>query len=433
MSVNGLALGGGGGRGSYEIGVWKCLRELGWEPDIITGTSVGSLNGALMVQDDFEAGLDLWLNIENDQVIELEHDNSADDALNLLATAETYLKSITTQEKGLSTAPLRVILDNYVDEDKIRTAKTRFGLITVLWEPPKLTPKELYIEDMEKGYLTDYLLASSSLYPALQAHIIDGKAYVDGGYYDNIPINMTLKAGADYVLAVDLDAVGFTKEIKADEGQTIVHIKPYWDLGGLLNFSGKTSARNINLGYLDTLKIFNKAKGCCYTFENQSFTQLSADSSRKLKETQDAIELEDKKTLLPTTSQGIAKTVEKKYRGNLTIDRDLWQITAEAAGEVFGLSPEKLYTEQEFTDQVTKAVKKYILQAKVYDNFGFSKGQSLKKKLKFADAAGRCLAIYKNMSKEGEEKVSMLQEATVFLFPLEFLAAIFLYITNIKI
>lgn len=433
MSINGLALGGGGGRGSYEIGVWKGLRELGWEPDIITGTSVGSLNGALMVQNDFEAGLDLWLNIETDKVIELENDNSADDALNLLATAETYLKSITTQEKGLSTAPLKVMLDNYVDEDKIRAAKTRFGLITVLWEPPKLTPKELYIEDIKKGYLTDYLLASSSLYPALQAHIIDGKAYVDGGYYDNIPINMALKGGAEFVLAVDLDAVGFSKEVKPDKGQTIVHIKPYWDLGGLLNFNGKTAARNIALGYLDALKAFKKAKGCRYTFANQSFTQLPPSSAQQLKDIKEIIDREDKKPLLPSTSQGIAKTVEKKYRGNLTLNNDLWQITAEAAGEIFGLSPEKIYTEQEFTAQVAKAVKDYVVQAKVYDNFGFSKGQSLKKKLKFADAPGRCLDLYKNISKDGEEKVSLFQEAAVFLFPLEFLAAVFLYIANIKV
>ena len=46
-----LVLSGGGGRGSYQIGVWKALRDLGIKFDIITGTSVGALNGALMVQD----------------------------------------------------------------------------------------------------------------------------------------------------------------------------------------------------------------------------------------------------------------------------------------------------------------------------------------------------------------------------------------------
>lgn len=45
-----LVLGGGGARGAFEVGVWKALDELDYKPDIITGTSVGALNGALMLQ-----------------------------------------------------------------------------------------------------------------------------------------------------------------------------------------------------------------------------------------------------------------------------------------------------------------------------------------------------------------------------------------------
>ena len=37
-----LVLAGGGARGSYQVGVWRALTELGWKPDLITGTSVGS-------------------------------------------------------------------------------------------------------------------------------------------------------------------------------------------------------------------------------------------------------------------------------------------------------------------------------------------------------------------------------------------------------
>ena len=46
-----LVLAGGGARGSYQVGVWRALTELGWRPGIITGTSVGSLNGALFALD----------------------------------------------------------------------------------------------------------------------------------------------------------------------------------------------------------------------------------------------------------------------------------------------------------------------------------------------------------------------------------------------
>ena len=40
-----LVLAGGGAKGSYQIGVWRALQELDWTPDVITGASVGTLNG----------------------------------------------------------------------------------------------------------------------------------------------------------------------------------------------------------------------------------------------------------------------------------------------------------------------------------------------------------------------------------------------------
>ena len=45
-----IVLAGGGSRGAYQIGVWKALREMGIEYHIVTGASVGALNGAMMVQ-----------------------------------------------------------------------------------------------------------------------------------------------------------------------------------------------------------------------------------------------------------------------------------------------------------------------------------------------------------------------------------------------
>lgn len=46
----GLVLAGGGGKGGYQIGVWKYLKEIGLEKNIsvISGTSVGGLNAVLM-------------------------------------------------------------------------------------------------------------------------------------------------------------------------------------------------------------------------------------------------------------------------------------------------------------------------------------------------------------------------------------------------
>ena len=49
MLNRGLVLGGGGSRGAYEIGVWRAARELKIDFDVVTGTSIGALNGALVV------------------------------------------------------------------------------------------------------------------------------------------------------------------------------------------------------------------------------------------------------------------------------------------------------------------------------------------------------------------------------------------------
>ena len=43
MSKKALVLCGGGAKGGYHVGVWNALNEIGYKPDIITGTSVGAL------------------------------------------------------------------------------------------------------------------------------------------------------------------------------------------------------------------------------------------------------------------------------------------------------------------------------------------------------------------------------------------------------
>jgi NTE family protein len=52
MGKNALVLGGGGAKGAYEAGVLKALKKLKYKYDIVTGTSVGSINGAAAAQGD---------------------------------------------------------------------------------------------------------------------------------------------------------------------------------------------------------------------------------------------------------------------------------------------------------------------------------------------------------------------------------------------
>ena len=74
----GLVLEGGGSRGSYEIGACKAICELGLEISYVAGTSVGALNGAMVVQGDVDRAYEIWHDINPGSVIkmtgnEMEH------------------------------------------------------------------------------------------------------------------------------------------------------------------------------------------------------------------------------------------------------------------------------------------------------------------------------------------------------------------------
>ncbi len=67
----GLVLAGGGGKGSYQMGVWKYLCEQGYDQMFraFAGTSVGALNAALFIQGDPKRAEDVWLSITQEQIL----------------------------------------------------------------------------------------------------------------------------------------------------------------------------------------------------------------------------------------------------------------------------------------------------------------------------------------------------------------------------
>ncbi len=75
-----IALCGGGTKGAYELGVWRALRELGIEYHIVTGTSIGAINGALMASGDYDKARELWRTIRLEDVMT--------EGLNLTTTIE---------------------------------------------------------------------------------------------------------------------------------------------------------------------------------------------------------------------------------------------------------------------------------------------------------------------------------------------------------
>jgi NTE family protein len=315
--MTGLVLAGGGGKGAYQIGVWKSLRELGIEITAVTGTSVGALNGAFIVQDKYEEALELWENMSPEMVMETDGE-FFNDFINFrlkfnLENLDTYLKLADKhlKEKGISVKPLRDLIEKNVDEEAMRASVIDFGLVTISLSDRK--PMELFLEEIPEGKIDEYLMASASL-PAFESMELDGGFFLDGGFYDNLPINLMLKKGVDQIIAVDLKAIGVKQSVKTHD-VSITYITPSGPLGMVLEFDAEKSKRNILMGYLDTLKVFEQVKGNKYFLthlpsEDDILEHLIECDSERIQELFTAMKIKEqptKRNLLEKAIPAIAK------------------------------------------------------------------------------------------------------------------------------
>ena len=322
MPQKALVLAGGGARGSYQVGVWKALMELDWHPQIITGTSVGSLNGAMFVLDLYETARDMWLTIRSKDVMELPEDNAD------LSALHSFLRRV-VKAGGMDVSPLEEIVERVLDEDALRKAEIRFGLVTV--EQRGLKPRELPLEQIPEGRVKDYLMASAACFPALQARDIDGVKFLDGGYSDNMPTGLAKDMGAEELVCVDLEGVGITRPNLT--GLPTTMIRSYWELGDILHFDPDTARRNMELGYYDTLRAFGRLRGCAYAVDNGPESSADAEAFR-------------------SRFDAVQKMVRDKYPVTLTADaalllskmKDTALAPLETVAEDVGVDPAQYYT-----------------------------------------------------------------------------------------
>ncbi|WP_294541380.1 patatin-like phospholipase family protein [uncultured Gemmiger sp.] len=251
-TCRGLVLAGGGAKGSYQVGAYRALKELGWQPDIITGTSVGCLNAALFVLDKVSEAEELWKNLDIHGVLEMPDGKTPEELQNFLLD--------TVRSGGLDLEPLGDVIDRYLDEDAIRAAPVRYGL--VMTEMNTLKSVQLTLDQIPQGRLKEYMMASSACFPALRPRTIDGVKYIDGGWRDNMPLTLAASMGATELVAVDIEGVGYNKPNRT--GLPTRVIRSHWDLGPMFDFDGVRAVRNMALGYLDTLRVFGRVGGTAY-------------------------------------------------------------------------------------------------------------------------------------------------------------------------
>ncbi|HOZ54432.1 MAG TPA: patatin-like phospholipase family protein [Clostridia bacterium] len=262
-------LGGGGTKGAYQVGAWKAIKELGIKVNCIVGVSIGALNGAMFIQDEIEKSEELYNKIKITDVMDIDETVNAEKGIFNIANITKLTKEF-AEQKGISNEPLRKTIEKYIDIDKIYKSKIDFGLLAL--DANERTPVEMYKKDIPKEQFVDYLLASSC-FPIFKPQKIGDKEFLDGGLYDNMPINMLLKKNYKNILVFDIAGIGIKRKLLNKDVYLKV-ISPNESLGGTFEFNPEKIKSNIKLGYLDTLKVFNKVQGHIYYFNVKEFNKM---------------------------------------------------------------------------------------------------------------------------------------------------------------
>lgn len=261
----GLVLEGGGAKGAYQIGAWKALKEAGVRISGVAGTSVGALNGAFVCMDDFNKAERIWENISYSRVMDVDEtlmeqikNFSLKNLPEMIAGGTRILKA-----RGFDIAPLRGLIDEVVDEEKIRNSERELYVVTY-----DLTNRQslvVNVKETPEGEIADMLMASAYLIGFRQEKL-GGKYYMDGGGINNVPVDVLMDKGYKNLIVVRIYGLGVDTErnLKVPEDVDIRHIYPRQDLGGILEFDRKRARRNIVLGYFDAKRMLYGLSGRSY-------------------------------------------------------------------------------------------------------------------------------------------------------------------------
>jgi NTE family protein len=184
-----VVLSGGGNRGVAQVGMLRALVEAGVRPDIVVGTSVGSLNGAALARDPSASGIDdleaVWLGLSREQLF-------ADGRLTRAWRLASRASHIWGNE-GLS-----AVIDSFGVSD-----------FSELVLPLRIVACDVVTGEeavFAKGPLKPALLASCAL-PGLYAPVEhDGRLLVDGGVINNVPVAHALAGPVSAVYVCDTSA-----------------------------------------------------------------------------------------------------------------------------------------------------------------------------------------------------------------------------------
>lgn len=363
----GLVLCGGGSLGAYEAGAYQYLLEKNYSFSIMTGTSIGALNAAMYAANDFEENLEIWKNITIKSVLQNGVDLnpaslkgfSRETRKELINYAQDYL-----WYGGGDVTPLEELISTHFHPQKLKDSGVRVGIVTVRF--PSFEEVDILLNEVENDMMKEYLIASAACYPVLPIKWIHGKAYLDGGYRNNLPIDYALRLGAEEIVAIELH--GWPKTPQHPELRDlpfVTLITPSRKTGSFFDFTRNIVDESITLGYLDAKKALKDSYGFSYTFKKtRNLDSFARDLTKMLLYRGHIYDYHRLQEVL--TYQGVTPSSEL----------DVFLRTAEMAGDWLNVPYLEEYDIRFYLKLCVKKMMEHAKTLKTYDFFKISKNKT---------------------------------------------------------
>lgn len=319
----GLVLSGGGAKGAYHVGVVRALAEYGIEADIISGASIGALNGSLLaasgnMKTGYERLNTVWQQLSQQSPIEVDTKSIfVPQYLVLLASfglrfnitnivpymayrtvkgimsnyglMPNFLETVTKKFEGkkslLNNAPLTNIITEYLDFEALQKGTRLYvsayksngglldlaGCIGAMLDIKNTAPSDFFcIQDLPESERQNALMASAALPLLFESQKIGSSQYTDGGQggwksvQGNTPITPLINEGCNLIFVSHLsDGSMWDRHDFPDT--TVIEIRPQSNIKrdgftDLVGFDAKRIPEWIEQGYTDTIACLSKIK-----------------------------------------------------------------------------------------------------------------------------------------------------------------------------